>query len=523
MRLWTTLFATALLALPALAGGENLAGNWKISIYEDGKYLNFWLLKLQTKDGKLTGEVENLARIPPTSLTKVQVDGDLLNLQLKIEGGPTFTFEGKLPKAGGKRIYGSLAQGGGRVPAFFELTPAKDAMEADLEILNRTPNDPRVFLTLLSLIPRAAEKKIPARDVQEWVDGVVKTAESYGPAWQNDYNMKLLTALAPGYPTLAVETAGKIEKSFDAKTPIDVRLRLLTELAAAHAALKQDAEAAAVNARIAKIEVEAKTESEKDLLNFKITPYAGKVGQPVLVELFTGAQCPPCVAADIGFDGLGKAFKESEISLLQYHLHIPGPDALTNADTEARMEYYAKTFEGTPAIYFNGKPSQTGGGTKDMGGDLYGEYRTIVDKLIQREPGGKLTLAATRKGDEITIATQFAADANVKGNLRLRLALVEDWARYKGRNGLIFHHRIVRAMPGGPAGFVVDRSLSKSLTVDVAELRTRLGKYLDNVAKSEGPFLDAQRPMRLEDLHVVAFVQNDDTQEVIQSMSVPVK
>ena len=58
------------------------------------------------------------------------------------------------------------------------------------------------------------------------------------------------------------------------------------------------------------------------------TGTAGTV--PVLVELFTGAECPPCVAADLAFDALGKTYKPTDVVLLEYHLHIPGPDALTN-------------------------------------------------------------------------------------------------------------------------------------------------------------------------------------------------
>ena len=58
-----------------------------------------------------------------------------------------------------------------------------------------------------------------------------------------------------------------------------------------------------------------------------------------LVELFTGAQCPPCVAADIAFDAEAvKSYKAADVVLLQYHLHIPGPDPLTNADSEKRQQ-----------------------------------------------------------------------------------------------------------------------------------------------------------------------------------------
>ena len=63
------------------------------------------------------------------------------------------------------------------------------------------------------------------------------------------------------------------------------------------------------------------------------------------MELFTGANCPPCVAADLAFDGLQKAYSDKEVVLLQYHMNIPrGPEALTNADSDARFEYYADNY-----------------------------------------------------------------------------------------------------------------------------------------------------------------------------------
>ena len=88
-----------------------------------------------------------------------------------------------------------------------------------------------------------------------------------------------------------------------------------------------------------------------------------------------------------------------------------------------------------------------------------------------------------------------------------------------GRNGTLYHHRVVRAMPGGAKGFAVAKAEAEaSATVDLSELRQELTKFL---ATTKLP--DTQRPMRLHDLHVVAFVQNDATFEVLQAVDVPVE
>ena len=45
----------------------------------------------------------------------------------------------------------------------------------------------------------------------------------------------------------------------------------------------------------------------------------------MLVEVFTGAECPPCAAVDLAFDGLMKAYTPRDAILLQYHIHVPAP------------------------------------------------------------------------------------------------------------------------------------------------------------------------------------------------------
>ena len=101
----------------------------------------------------------------------------------------------------------------------------------------------------------------------------------------------------------------------------------------------------------------------------KPEPFAGRKGKSdrvVLVEMFTGAECPPCVAADKAFDALGKTFKPSDVILLQYHLHIPGPDPLTNPDSISRSRFYKDAVDGTPSILMNGKPGPDGGGPAEL-------------------------------------------------------------------------------------------------------------------------------------------------------------
>jgi len=61
------------------------------------------------------------------------------------------------------------------------------------------------------------------------------------------------------------------------------------------------------------------------------------------------------VAADIAFDGATRAYSSKEAIFLQYHLHVPGPDPLTNAESEARAKYYGEEIEGAPTSLLAGR------------------------------------------------------------------------------------------------------------------------------------------------------------------------
>src|SRR5262249_19842786 len=149
-----------------------------------------------------------------------------------------------------------------------------------------------------------------------------------------------------------------------------------------------------------------------------------------LLELFTGAQCPPCVAADIAFDAVLKTHKPSEVVLLQYHLHIPGPDPLTNADTVKRSEYYG--LEGTPATYLDGKETEALGGGRGRGKDSYDTLRKQLDGALKKNAAANLSLAVQRTGDKIDIEADVADLAKTGDRVRLRFALVEEVVRYPG-------------------------------------------------------------------------------------------
>ncbi len=534
MRPWLTLLLLGLVPWMSLAQ-ENppadkdkdnpLPGSWKFTILQGDQVDSLWLLSFEAKDGSLTGKGVPISE----KLPGVQVKGKLEKglLKLAINNTPpqlVLDFEGKFPTGTSpKKIYGSTAVRGNMIPTILEATLAKDETDIKREILMKSPNDPRVFNIFFDLLDDP-KTKTSTKDVSEWAHSVLKSAELYGPRWQLDYSLKLVEKLAgkAEHATLAVDMAKKLESVPEIKESLAQQMRIMGILATAFKAAGKDAEAKEFTAKLEGLEGKAYAEYQKTSLNFEPKKFEGRKGKSsraVLVELFTGAQCPPCVAADMAFDGLEKAYTPKEVVLLQYHLHIPRPDPLANADADARAEYYDKQVGGTPTILFNGKEEAQAGGPKEAAGKNFDEFRDALAKLLEKETTVKIDLEASRKGDKVEIKAKASGVEKPSEKVRLRIVLVEDWARYKGSNGLMYHHRVVRAIPGGPTGVAMTKGDGeKTVSVDLAEVRESIKKYLIPVG-----FPEAQTPLRMQNLHVVAFVQDDATQEVLQATEVPVK
>ena len=232
------------------------------------------------------------------------------------------------------------------------------------------------------------------------------------------------------------------------------------------------------------------------------------------------------MAADVAFDGLLKTYKPTDVVLIQYHVHIPGPDPLTIPESTVRFNYYRDEFpdevRGAPTTVFNGKPAAGGGGGMTNGEAKYKQYVNIINPLLEKTAEVKIGGKATRNGDKIDIALDVVAGDG--DNMKLRLLVVEESIRYVGGNQIRFHHQVVRAMPGGAAGVPIkDKSFKHTASTDLGDVRKELTKYLDDYAKNTRPFPKSDRPMDLKALKVIALVQNDKTKEIVQAVQVEVE
>jgi hypothetical protein len=239
----------------------------------------------------------------------------------------------------------------------------------------------------------------------------------------------------------------------------------------------------------------------------------------VLCELFTGADCGPCVAADVAFSELVKNYAPSEVVALEYHEHIPHPDALANSDTEQRFQFYFPERGGTPTFVISGKPVQVGG-YLHQAEEVYSTLHGQVDLMLLRKTTVRIDLKAQPKDGAVAVTAEANGSFAATDPVRLRLVLAEERVGLRGSNGVREHDMVVRAMPGGTSGIELkDGKLRYEGKIDISKIKRELDDYLrayEEANKTTFPL----KPLDLSHLRLVAFVQNDQTKEVYQAASI---
>ncbi len=519
-------YGLALLGLVAgvsafVGANDDLAGTWALTgLAPKGATAQTELLfKLDTKDGKTTATVvASSPQITKAEITSFAKTADHVSLTVAFsaakggKGGKmaktqTLTFEGFV-SADGKKIVGVIDQ---TLPAYMAPSTAKTLEAADLN------------------------RKVPADELATWAESVSNTAKDHNAPWAVDVNNRLANVfLAQNNTSLALRYAYAAEQALTSKSATQAQLTVLETLSKA---LKKAEEGhKAVAERMAKLDKILDDEYLAAVPSFKGKSFAGRKSQSdrvVFMELFTGAECPDCISSDVAFDVLQKSYGRSELVLVQYHKHIPGPDPMTNPSSEARWNYYLqahgrKGVPGTPTILFNGSPISENGGPMRLAEQKYLNYCGFVNPLLETAAGCKITASAKRVGDKIQIQTEVSGLKNPGKDMKLRLVLVEETIRFVGGNKLRFHHQVARAMPGGADGVaVVQPQMTTKNEVDVAGVRKDLTAYLDAYAANPAnrPFPRAARPLGMENLRVIAFVQDDASKErqILQAVQVNVE
>jgi thiol-disulfide isomerase/thioredoxin len=246
-------------------------------------------------------------------------------------------------------------------------------------------------------------------------------------------------------------------------------------------------------------------------------PEPGWKGKAVLAEIFTGSECPPCVGADLAFDGLIESVPADYLAILEYHLPIPRPDPIMNPATKKRQDYYG--VNSTPTIIIDGDKKLVGGGSRGMAEGKYKEYRAGIEARLAAVPTVALKAKASRAGDAVKVEASF--DKVVPG-AEYYVVLIQREEKYKGSNGIVFHKMVVRDLA------VLDPAAPKAVTFDLAASEQATDAYLTDFEKTSTRFQNFKFPERhakidRSKLGVVFFAQDKETKKVLNAVVAGVK
>jgi len=263
---------------------------------------------------------------------------------------------------------------------------------------------------------------------------------------------------------------------------------------------------------------DALLEAKEKGLPFRALPFkptAGWMGKAVLAELFTGSECLPCLAADLGFDGLIETYESKYLAVLEYHLPIPRPDPMMNHATRLRAQYYG--VNSTPTAFFDGAKKISGGGGRTVAEEKYRQFLEEINALVSGAPAVKLGVQASLKGDSVVI--EFKADKMGPG-ADFNLALVQTEEKFRGGNGVVFHKMVVREFITLDEAALQAGSFAISLPGSEAAAAERVSKY-----EQEASFTFPEKHSRIDrsNLRVVFFAQEKTSKEVLNAAVSEVK
>ncbi len=230
----------------------------------------------------------------------------------------------------------------------------------------------------------------------------------------------------------------------------------------------------------------------------------------ILVELFTGAQCPPCAAADLAVDGLDESWPKDEIIALAWHLPIPAPEPMVAACSDERAERAG--VRGTPTFVIGGKRRFSGGGKPD-------QAQTVYEKVVKEVEGARAEDAPQRlRGHAARADDTISAEVTVEGpseGLTFRAVLVEKLIAFPGKNAIVFHRQVARALLTGKAD-----GAKYSASVSLKQVAKDLDERVSAV-EEQGRFKIRPTEPNVDLLSVIVWIE-DRNGVVLDALELPI-
>jgi hypothetical protein len=225
------------------------------------------------------------------------------------------------------------------------------------------------------------------------------------------------------------------------------------------------------------------------------------VERAVLVELFTTNTCPSCPKAETALKALLAEMGGEALSLVAYHdkpTDAPDSDALATDQTDGRIAWYTEnpSFPGEtdtwPTVVFDGLRIVEGALTAEQ---AEANYRLEIATRAETASAISLHLDGEIEASEGTVdAVVRAEDVPPEGDLVLRLVLIESDVKYRGYFATRFDF-VARLL-------MEDEALNLSAVGDSVSVERQF---------------EVDPSWVLENLDVIAFIQDTGTMEVIQS------
>jgi tetratricopeptide (TPR) repeat protein len=271
------------------------------------------------------------------------------------------------------------------------------------------------------------------------------------------------------------------------------------------------------------------TEKHSGFSSFNPGNYQGKSseGNVVLAELFTDAECPPCISADSAFEYISEYFPRNKLAILEYHLHISGPDPMSNPDTYKRNSYYGGNF-GVPSVFIQGTARVNGGGPKELTKNKFEIYKYIIEKFLNRNSVVKLNGSAKLLKDSLLVNLEISKEKSLENNTTLHIAITEKSIKFPAGNGISNNIFVVRSLLNGAKGVPIKVTKgieTLSETINIQEIEKIISGYLHDpnndatwTAGFRALWLKRMITIDRSQLAVVAWIQNNKTREVLQSI-----
>jgi thiol-disulfide isomerase/thioredoxin len=249
----------------------------------------------------------------------------------------------------------------------------------------------------------------------------------------------------------------------------------------------------------------------------KVEPYQPtekRSERVVLAQVFTGSGCGPCAAADLAFDAAMERYSRKDLAVVMYHVHVPRPDPMTTAETQAIYKSYS--VPGVPSFFIDGKRT-SGGGTREMAKGVSERLNQEIEKDLETPAEAHITAGATLRGNTVTVNARVFGVKSESKDLKVEIALVEKDLRYNGENGIRFHPMVLRSIRSFE---LAGERYRHSFDVDAIAkaIKDHLDDYEAKGHRGE-TFQFTEKKYQIDPAHlaVVVFVNDDKTRHVLQA------